>query len=314
MKRKMIVVLIFIAAMLTPLFAQTENDFEVKQNTDNTLTIIDYKGTVKDVIIPDTLYGLKVTIIGGSAFLNKGLTSVVLPDTVTVIADGSYVRLNSDNHGAFFGNDELAKVTLGKGIKTIGAGAFSSCGLTKVTFNNGLQTIGNNAFKGNEIVELNLPSSIKTIGDGAFSYNKIQKIIFGTGLQMIDKWAFRDNQIVELNLPSSLKTIGDVAFAYNQIESVVIPNGVTDILLCAFSDNPITTVVIPASLAKGHIDDAFGYASPRHSCKITRITIPAAMDERNLIGGFEDAFINFWKSQNKAGGTYVKRGPIWSKE
>ena len=49
-------------------------------------------------------------------------------------------------------------------------------------------------------------------------------------------------------------------------------------------------------------------------CKITRITIPAAMDERNLIGGFEDTFINFWKSQNKAGGTYVKRGPIWSKE
>jgi hypothetical protein len=38
------------------------------------------------------------------------------------------------------------------------------------------------------------------------------------------------------------------------------------------------------------------------------------MNENTLRGIFEVAFVNFWISQNKAGGTYVKRGPIWVKE
>lgn len=38
MKLKMITVLVFFVAMLFPMYAQSENDFEIKQNADNTLT------------------------------------------------------------------------------------------------------------------------------------------------------------------------------------------------------------------------------------------------------------------------------------
>jgi len=327
-----------------------DEDFEVKQNTDNTVTITNYKGTVKNLIIPDKLYGLKVTIIGGSAFQNKGLISVVIPDTVVTIENGLpddiSVSLPTAT-GSFYNNKELIKVTLGKGIKTIGDLAFSQntqlteiiipdsvtkigdysferSGLIKIIFGKSLQTIGKRAFEYNKITELNLPPSLKEIGEEAFSYNKIQKLTTGSGLQTIKEQAFKNNQITEINfnLPSSLKKIAEGAFASNKIQVLNLPNGITYIgseshlangrieyINGAFENNPLTTVVIPASLSNNIGYQAFGSGNT-----ITRITIPSGMKEDTLRNLFEDAFVNFWINQNRAGGTYVKRGPIWAKE
>jgi len=351
-------VLLMITLVSGIVFAQSEDDFEVKQNADNTLTITGYKGTERNVVIPDKLYGLKVTIIGNGAFHYKGLISVVIPDTVITIEGGRYLGGGYYDEGAFSSNEELIKVTLGKSLKTIGHRAFSdsqlteiiipdsvtsignssfrSAGLVKVTFGKGLQTIEGSAFLGNEIVELNLPSSLKTIGAAAFYKNKIQKITFGTELQSIGSSAFRYNQITELdNLPASLKTISGGAFANNQIQSLTIPNSVTAIYSDisgdpeytnvnhtegAFADNPIKTIIIPTSLANGNISKPFNDYRWNYGWDVTkittftRITIPAKMDEKCLKDNFEEAFVNFWISQNRAGGTYVKRGPIWTKE
>jgi hypothetical protein len=338
-------------------YVQSDEDFEIKQNADNTLTITGYKGKAKNVVIPATLYGLKVTVIGSSAFNDKGLRSVVIPDTVITIEDG--VR-SSNSIGAFSHNVELTKVTLGNGLKNIGDCAFLRClslaeiiipnsvtrigevsffaagrrdgdsEVFKVTFGTGLQTIGAEAFRYSEIVELNLPSSLSKIEERAFADNKIQKIIFGSGLQIIRPEAFRNNQITELNLPSSLKTIDGGAFANNQIQSLTIPNGVTNIsnyylmnnnnsyYLGAFANNPLTTLIIPESLANGGIrirlSRETSTSAQNFGNTITRITIPARMDEQSLKDNFEEAFVNFWINQNRAGGTYIKRGPIWTKE
>jgi Tfp pilus assembly protein PilF len=331
-------------AVSTPQTGKDE-DFEIKQNRDNTITITNYKGTIKNLIIPDTLYGLKVTIIGNRAFMNKGLISVVIPDTVITIEDGgdsgarSWFSEIERYLGAFLNNKELIKVTLGTGLKTIGNNAFYSCqlteiiipdsviaigdsafyssGLIKVTFGKGLQTIGKEAFSSNQIAEINLPSSLKEIGAKAFYENKIKKLTLPAGLQTVAVEVFSHNQITELNLPSSLKRIEKGAFANNQIQSIIIPNGVTELSsynrhysvnIEPFQNNPLTSVVIPASLINGII------GSFVNNSTITRITIPAGMKEYSLNGVFEEAFVNFWISQNRAGGTYVKRGPIWTKE
>jgi hypothetical protein len=409
----MILAITIMTVMLAPLYAQNESDFEVKQNADNTLTVINYKGLIKDVVIPDTLYGLKVTIIGNEAFRKKVITSVVIPDTVISIENGEiHDTVYTDYYGAFSNNLALTKVTLGKGLKIVGSCAFSRTGLTeiiipdsvtiigdaafgwtsydpddgwrrksgdsklvKVTLGKGLQAIGKEAFIGNQIAELNLPTSLKEIKDYTFAGNQIQKIIFSTGLEIIGIGAFNKNKITELELPSSLKEIKDYAFADNQIQKitfgtrleiigrwafnknqiielttlpsslkeirggafqenqmrmVIIPNGVTYINNSvgngwgagAFANNPLTTVVIPISLAKGGIEintrnDSSGQTMPfgtTNGSTITSITIPVGMDEKTLKAIFEEAFVNFWISQNRAGGTYIKRGPIWSKE
>jgi len=333
-----------------------DEDFEVKQNTDNTLTITGYKGTARNVVIPATLYGLKVTIIGNTAFYDKGLLSVVIPDTVTSIEHGySYTYAFTEYvSGAFSDNPTLTKLTLGKGLKTIGLCAFKNTGLTeviipdsvtviedaafsssklvKVTLGTGLQSIGIYAFSGNQITEVNLPSSVKEMKHSAFADNKIQKVTFGTGLEIINEGAFQRNQITELELPSSVKQIGTAAFADNKIQKVTfstkleiigdafrnnqiaevnLPSSIKEIR-GGFENNPLTTVVIPPSLANGRIGrGSFGNIE---KSTISRITIPTGMKEDTIKGLFEDAFVNFWINQNKAGGTYVKRGPIWTKE
>ena len=261
----------------------------------------------------------------GSFSGNEELTKVILGNSLKNIGDY-----------AFFGGSQFLEIIIPDSVTKIGDYAFSTSytrvegKLTKVTFGKGLQTIGEDAFRGNKITELNFPSSLKEIKKTAFRYNNIQKINFSTGLQTIGEEAFRHNAIAELNLPSSLKEIGGGAFDDNQIQSIAIPNGVTSISnyifdypsrhIGTFANNPLTTVVIPASLANGEISGQ--YFNERDSptfgnisgSTINRITIPVRMDERTLRGIFEEAFVNFWISQNKAGGTYVKRGPIWTKE
>jgi len=377
MKKKMFLLIIIMLIIIIPLNAQSEDDFEIRQNADNTLTITGYKGTVRNIVIPDTLYGLKVTIIGRRAFMEKRITSVVIPETVITIQES-----------AFDSNGQLSSVTLNNGLKIIESEAFSLSALTeivfpdtltniggrafagprvayrvengrrvvvtkgvlsKVTFGMNLQIISGSAFYNNQIVDLNFPPSLIEVKGSAFEYNSIRNITFSTGLQKIGSNAFSNNQILELNLPpplstieqsafegnlianlnlpSSLKTIGGGAFADNRLQSVTIPNGVTSIKnytgtwIGAFAKNPITTVVIPTSLAgrdsiaqyNQHGSDSAAFGRMNGSI-ITSITIPERMDENVIRGNFEESFVNFWINQNRMGGTYIRRGPIWTKE
>jgi hypothetical protein len=202
----------------------------------------------------------------------------------------------------------------------MGDGAFSWNKLASVTLGTGLITIGGQAFTANENLEtIVIPNSVTVIGDYAFNYCGLTSVTLGSRVQTIGWSAFSQNKLTEITLPASVRTIGGNAFSKNQITSLTIPNGVTVIGGDAFNKNPITTLVIPASLAKyttvsvatvtgGIARFAFDPSA------LTRITLPANMDERNLASSFDASFIAFWKNQNKAAGTYVKNGPVWSKQ
>ena len=309
MKKKLFIAAVAFMLAAVAGFAQSADDFEVKQNADNTLTITSYKGTATEVVIPSTLHGLKVTIIGKRAFYNKKLTSVVISDTVTVIEDGAF--LSESNYGPEHVN-KITKVILGKGLKTIGNGAFAS----------------------NMLADIVIPDSVTNVGDNAFISNKLTKVTFGKGLKTISPQAFWGNQISELTLPTTIKEIGPAAFQRNKIRALTIPNSVTVIANYmkaydgAFNDNPLKYLSIPASLAKrtmdtqqrnkitaGIDDGTFGIGNGNEigNAAIDCIILPANMDEGSMRGNFEITLVNFWISQNKAAGVYMKRGPIWVK-
>ena len=143
----------------------------------------------------------------------------------------------------------------------------------------------------NRLGSVRIPNSVTSIGSYAFRYSEITSLSLGTGVQTIDTMAFANNSIRELVLPASLRTVGENAF-YS----------------CG-----IQTLVIPASLAAGGIrQNAF----IRNS--ISRITVPANMSNSYFTGstaiGLPQGFSNFYISQNRAAGTYVLRGQIWSRE
>ncbi|MCX6901925.1 MAG: fibronectin type III domain-containing protein, partial [Verrucomicrobia bacterium] len=89
MKTKTILARITSAASLLPLLlllAPTATvqaqDYDYTTN-DGTITITHYNGPDTDVTIPDTIDGLPVTSIGFTAFIERRLTSVTIPHSVT---------------------------------------------------------------------------------------------------------------------------------------------------------------------------------------------------------------------------------------
>jgi hypothetical protein len=82
-----------------------------------------YKGTNKDIVIPNTIWDNPVISIGESAFSSKSLTDVTIPDGVTYIG-----------RQAFAYND-FTRITIGENV-TLGENAFC-CGFDNAYKNNG---------------------------------------------------------------------------------------------------------------------------------------------------------------------------------
>jgi len=161
-----------------------DEDFIVRQNTDNTITITGYRaGSASRIalVIPERLYGLPVTIIAEGAFSTVSsvdssmsvrrtdqtgvIYSVVIPNTVTEIG-----------RNAFRDNPNLLQVIIPDSVTTIGMEAFDGCGLISLTLGNGLRTIGGGAFRGNKLTRVTLPSGLRSIGGGAFENNRIHTV------------------------------------------------------------------------------------------------------------------------------------------
>lgn len=88
----------------------------------NTIKITKYIGDSSEVIIPSTIDGYNVSVIGDSAFReNTTVTSVVIPEGVTKIESW-----------AFYSCTSMAKVTLPSTITSVGSNAFHTCSALKI--------------------------------------------------------------------------------------------------------------------------------------------------------------------------------------
>lgn len=98
---KKAILILFLTGLCVTGFAQNRNDFEFDPEEG---IITDYKGNVREVVIPARINGVPVTAIGNSAFKDKNLTSVSIPDNVKNIGPN-----------AFDGND-LDKIIIGSEV------------------------------------------------------------------------------------------------------------------------------------------------------------------------------------------------------
>ena len=122
----------------------------------------------------------KVKRVFNSAFFNcDGLTSVSIPNTVTII--GNFA----------FGNCILLKsVTMGNSVKEIGASAFENCrSLTSIDIPNSVINIGLEAFQNcSGSTSVTMGNSVKSIGTYAFRYC---------------------SGLTSVTIPNSVRSIGD---------------------------------------------------------------------------------------------------------
>lgn len=149
------------------------------------VTITGYTGSATKLTIPGKIQSYPVTVIGECAFYNcTGLTSIVIPDSVTTI-----------QYKAFAYCSNLTNAVLGNGITEIGADAFSYCSnLTNITLGNNVQRIESNAFQGcTRFTEVTIPDSVTYIGGLAFAgCSTLTELTIGTGVTDMGDGAFSD--------------------------------------------------------------------------------------------------------------------------
>ena len=109
-----------------------------------------------------------VTTINSYAFSYSGLTSIIIPSSVTSI--GTY---------AFSDCIGLTTITLGDNVKTISTYAFNGCNKLKTVNLGSITTINSNAFTGcSSLTTITIPTSITTIDANAFTSSGLTKVIF----------------------------------------------------------------------------------------------------------------------------------------
>lgn len=98
----------------------------------------------KDVVIPKELHGIPVKEIGSYAFSGKGVTSVVIPDTVINI------------HQSAFENNNLTSITIPVNVVRIETNAFKDNPLQKI------EVLGENTRFDDDWEDIGFPISVLT--------------------------------------------------------------------------------------------------------------------------------------------------------
>ena len=142
--------------------------------------------------------------------------------------------------GAFYGCQNLKRITVPSSITVIGESAFILCdSLESIEFLGNLTTIGRGAFmECSSLTSISIPNTVTTIEGGAF--------MFCSGLESV-------------TIPDSVTYIGSDAFAYcRNLTSVIIGSGVTEIGARAFGESEALTSVQFRNPAGWQIREDYG--------------------------------------------------------
>lgn len=191
--------------LLLALVADVQAQFLYSTN-DGRITITRYYGSGGVVIIPNTIIGLPVTSIGSESFKNKGVTTVMIPNTVRSIG-----------YRAFAWCGSLTSATIPNGVIHIGEQAFLNCSsLTSVTIGDGVMNLGDHTFY--------LCTSLRNVTIG----NSVTNIGSCTFMQC--------TSLTSVTIPHSVTTIGADAFGWcRSLTNVTLPGSVTTIRSSAFT-------------------------------------------------------------------------------
>ena len=190
--------------------ANPATDCEYGFSREGGISIREYIGSDKTVVIPSKIDGQAVTMIAGGAFVGTSIESLVIPDSVKFVVAR-----------AFYGCDQLKTVDFGDGIIEIQEEAFRECtALESIILPKNLETIGDGAFYGcTSATEIYIPKTL-TNWSGEYSHptfyesTALETLTIEDGLSVLGEygsfsWA---SSLKNLVIPASVKRIGDGAF------------------------------------------------------------------------------------------------------
>ena len=249
----------------TPVIAKTVGDYTYTDNNDGTVTITNYGGSEKDVVVPEELDGKMVSAIGYAAFAEcRSLESLVVPETVTRLQDYAFSQCTS-----------LTRAQLPESIVSLGRGVFKNCILLEeVNIPTSLTTVAMEMFAGcTSLTEIEIPQTIRSLGDSAFSgCSGLSEIVLPDNVTSLGSAAFRSCVNLErINLSPRLTTIGNNAFAEcYELASIEFPQTLRQIGQSAFMNCiSLTQITLPESITN------LGYSAFTGCSSLTEINLPA---------------------------------------
>lgn len=188
------------------------------------VTEIQWNAFFEDKELTGVTIGGNVEEIGGDAFAQSGIRSIVIPDNVKEI-DG----------GAFRNCNYLTSVHLGRGIETIANGTFSEC---------------------DQLESIEIPSNVKTIGTHAFSEcTNLKNIILNEGLQLINDFAFdKCTSLTQIEVPNSVELIKYFCTGCTNLKIAYLGKGIKKIWWSAFKNCPNLQYIVCRSTTPPELD------------------------------------------------------------
>jgi hypothetical protein len=198
----------------------SESDFLVAPlDGGRSVEITNYVGNRQNVSIPPQIAGMPVTSIGNSAFKEKGITSVIIPNSVTAIGILAFHNCKS-----------LTSITLPNSIATIGSTAFTGCTkLTSITIPASVTSIDRQALfdRCESLTSITVAAANPNYAsEGGILYNKTKTelirapegisgtITLPTSVRIINEYAFNDcKSFTSIIIPASVTEIGYQAFS-----------------------------------------------------------------------------------------------------
>jgi len=206
--------------VITAYLHNVESDFyvELVDSGGGWIRIIKYTGTNITVNIPPQIQNRPVTVIDRFAFQNnRNITSVTIPDSVTMIGEG-----------VFSGCTSLANITIPNSVTMIGEGVFSGCtSLANITIPNSVTIIGDGVFSGcTSLANITIPNSVSEIGIGAFyGCTSLESVTIGKGVTRIWNFSFEGcTSLVSVTIETGSIETGSNG-ATNDFGSETFPEG-----------------------------------------------------------------------------------------
>lgn len=210
----------------------------------------------RNIVIPDTIDGQRVTSIGEKAFYRHGLLRIKIPNTVTEIK------------GSAFQGNCLEQTPLPASLLHLGRWAFSDNWNDTLMLpqNDSAAFIGWKCF--NQILEggANLrssrsscdalfwevlsPDDISMEQNTILSYHGharcliIPEYVAGQRVINIGQSAFSNQALLKVQLPASLQGIGSNAFYHNELDDITLPKNTVFIDSYAFERNNFSSITL----------------------------------------------------------------------
>ena len=222
---------------------------------------------------------------------NKYKGFVTIP--TSIVYKGVTCKVIEIEDYAFSGCSDLAQVSIGNSVTSIGNSAFADCyRLTDLSIGDSVKSIGEDAFISCiRLKSVKIPNSVTTIGEGTFSYcSDLTNLSIGNSVKSIGDYAFfHCTCLTSVTIPNNVSSIGSYAFAIcDSLKDVTIGNGVTSIGEGAFNYcNNLTMLTIGDGI-KSIEKNAFAYCG-----NLLDVYCWAEKVPNTISSAFDSSYIDF---------------------